>query len=179
MTDLELIRLKLADNFKFAFDSQETDGDTTIFKLAHGNVKEDTFSLSLDDEEVASSAYTMDYDRGIVTFNSPPASGKILEASYDYTVFSDTEIDNLLDKYGSVDLVMVELIDILIADAARRFDYASGQTEMKPRQVFLNLLEMRKIYSSKGGAAAKLANRTNPNYQRSRTTQRDLSRFDQ
>lgn len=178
MTDLELIRLKLADNFKFAFDSQETDGETTIFKLSHGNIDEDTFELSLDDSNVDTSLYTVDYDRGIIVFDSPPDTGKILEATYDYTIFSDSEINSLLSMYTDVNVVMVELIDILLADSARRFDYTSGQTEMKPKQVFDNLKQLRDIYSRKGGISAKIANRTNNYYKSASQIDSDLSRSD-
>jgi hypothetical protein len=71
---------------------------------------------------------------------------------------------------------------MLMADASRRFDYSSGQTEMKPSQVFSQLRSLRSIYEKKAKSQSNdglfIMTRSNRHYDGTKTAQADISRYD-
>lgn len=183
-TNLELLRLELADPIKQGFDKQFGDGETVVYKLAHSNIIEGSLQLSVDDAEVADEDYEIDLRTGVITFDTAPANDKEIEAKYQFTAFSDEELNNFLALDGnSIPSVMVRCIDILLIDAAKRFDYSSGQTEMKASQVFQNLKDLREVFagkvsSSQSSGGAIKASRTHKAYQSTARNVMDLSRAD-
>jgi len=181
-TNLQLLRKLLADPFKYAFDQQTGDGVTTVFKLSHERMQDDTFQVFVDNSPVQETEFTTDLERGMITFDTAPADKKEVEIKYYFAAFSDEELTEFLalanDRvYGA----MITCIDILLADASRQFDYSSGQTEMKSSQVFKNLKDLRAMAEknlSKTAGGMKVVNRTDTHYKDSVDTQMDLSRLD-
>ena len=150
-TNLQLIRKLISDPYKHAFDSQVGDDEARKFQLSHKPVLAGSYTVYLDDVEIAEDTdYTLDTEMGIVTMTSVPTAGQEVEIDYQYSVFSDTEITEFLTlDNDDVNKVVVRLIEILLADSARRFDYSQGKTDMKPSQVFANLKDLLKIYLDK------------------------------
>jgi hypothetical protein len=183
MTNLELIRKKLADDYKFNADTNDGDGTTSIFKLSHGNIKEDTYEVYVNGSLVTT-GFDFDLERGIIEFNTPPSDGHAIYVKYDFSAFSDTEINNFLEENdNNVNKTIVDLVEMLLSDASRRFDYSTGQSDMKPNQIFKNLKEMREIYAGK--IPSETRNNTvqgtirSPYYRTTSSSPKDLSRYDQ
>lgn len=182
-TELELLRKMISDPLRRSYDSQEGDGSTVIYKLTHGNISDDSYTVYVNSVEVDETTdYEIDQDEGVVTFVTPPPDGQDVEIKYQYAAFSDTELTNFLALDGSVQKSALRCLDILLWDSARRFDYISGQTEFKPSQVFDHLKDLRGIIEGKvnnedyGGAA--IVKRTNRYYDNTVTPSTDLSRDD-
>jgi hypothetical protein len=182
MTNLELIRKKLADDYKFASDANTGDAKTTIFQLAHGNIQDETMEVYLDGE--ITSDYTIDRERGLLKFTPAPGEDVEVLVQYYFSAFSDEEITSFLsDNQNDIYSTLIDLVEILLADSSRRFDYSTGQTDVKPSQVFQNLKEMREIYKSKIPAerrsSLKRGQLRSSYYQREVKPRRDLSRYDE
>lgn len=149
-TTLDNIRIKISDPLKQGFDKQIGDGSTKIFKLSHSKVHSESEAIVVNNSSVELEAYDIDYDEGVVIFNTAPTQGHVIEVSYKYAAFRDEEIELYLDENGqSINQTIVTLIEILLADSARRFDYTAGQTNMQPSQVFDHLERLHKIYQRK------------------------------
>ena len=77
------------------------DGTKTAFTFNHTPIKQGSEVVEKDGTVVASSAYTLDYETGVITFNPAPGSGTIT-ASYSvlsqYTI-SPIDISQELPKY--------------------------------------------------------------------------------
>ena len=182
-TNLKLLRKELADPFKYAFERQTGDGETVAFKLSHGNVQDGTYKVFVDNDlKTETTDYTIDKERGLVTFKTAPLEKEEIEVEYYFAAFSDEELEEFL-ALESDNVVRAALrgVNLLIADASRRFDYASGQTEMKPSQVFEHLKDLRKIFQERlrdSHAGVALVDRSSRFYDKTTTTETDLSRED-
>jgi hypothetical protein len=183
MTNLQLVRKQLADDYKFAFDENDGDGATEIFRLTHGNIQAATYEVQVDGAvQTDATDYTLDLERGILEFATAPTTGDIIQIKYYFSAFSDTEITEFLSLNSTVNKTVLALIEILIADTARRFDYTSGQTEMKPSQVFDNLLRLRDVYKEKvdkdNHGYLSMVTRRHPHYANETQERGDISRYD-
>ena len=183
-TDLQQLRKELADPYKSAFDENIGDAETTIYKLSHGSVKDDSFKVYVaDDLKTLTTDYTIDQEEGVITFVTAPADGASIEVTYNFSAFSDTELNNFLVSEGSVNGALLLCIDILLMDASKRFDYAIGKADLKPSQVFNNLKDLRGIIATKvsneaAGGGVSIVNRSSRHYKDTVETETDLSRAD-
>jgi len=182
-TNLQLIRKLIADPYRYAFDTQEGDGETVKFQLSHKPVKDSSYTVYVNNvEQSDASDYTIDLEKGIVTFSTAPASASEVEIEYDYSVFSDDEITEFLTQNSdNVNATVKMMIEILLADASRRFDYSTGQTEMKPDQVFQHLKDLLQVYTDKAKSSpggVQLVDRINQYYKDTTDEEADLSRED-
>lgn len=183
-TNLQLLRKELADPYKSAFDQNSGDGETTVFKLSHGNVKDDSYHIYVEDsEQTETTHYSIDLEEGTITFVAPPTDGDSIEVTYQFSAFSDDELNEFLTLEGSVNGALLKCIDILLMDSARRFDYAVGRADLKPSQVFDNLLRLRKVIDSKikeddSGGGVAIVDRISRFYDDTVPTETDLSRAD-
>ena len=183
-TNLEQLRKELADPYKTGYDQNTGDAETTIFKLSHGNIKDDSFAVSVVDAlQTITTDFAIDQEEGLITFVSAPADEASIEVEYQFSVFSDTELANFIVSEGSVNGALLKCIDILLMDSARRFDYSVGRADLKPSQVFDNLLALRKVIDAKikeeaSGGGVILAERTSAYYEDTTPTSTDLSRAD-
>jgi len=184
-TDAELVRKMISDPFKTASDDITTDDESPAFFVTHKPVKEGSLVVSLNNTLLTlDTDFTFDYEQGLLTLDTDPSVGQLLEVKYEYSVFSVEEIDNFLALDGSVNAVVLRLIDILLSDSARRFDYSTGQENMSVDQVFQHLKDLRKIYADKigdstaDGGNAIIGERSSKYYPRSRRHTPDLTRDD-
>lgn len=177
MTYLQEIRMKLADPIRDAYDTKEGDGTTPIFDLAHRSIISYTVTVS-DVLQVENTDYTMNTETGSITFLNIPADGAEIKCQYTFATFTTNELEDIyLEQDSDVDSTIAYCIEVLLMDSARRFDYTSGQTDMKPSQVFDHLLKMKEIYSGKSDVPM-IYNRTNPYYTDETIVTTDISRED-
>lgn len=150
MTDLQLLRLDVADPYKYGFDEQTGDGATTQFRLSHSKIKASSYKVFVDNTLMTeTSQYAIDADAGLLTMVTAPADTKIVRTEYQFTAFSDAELTEFLSIDGGVTQAAIHCLDILLFDSARRFDYVAGDSELKPSQVFAHLKDLRKILQEK------------------------------
>jgi len=63
-TDLELLRKEIADDYKYAFDVQTGDGQTTVFKLSHDKIKDESYQVFVANNlQEETTDYTIDLER--------------------------------------------------------------------------------------------------------------------
>lgn len=183
-TVIQQLRKKLADDYRYGNDVNTGDGSTLIFRLLHKNVRTSTIVTKVNDVlQVLDTDYTLDAERGIITFDSAPTLEHSIVVSYEYSAFSDDELNNILDgNNNDIPSSLLECIDILLMDASRRFDYSSGQTNYKPSQVFDNLTKMRLIIKgqvdSDSSGGLDMIDRIDDAYEGTVRASTDLSRYD-
>ena len=182
-TNLELLRKQLSDPFKDGFDRQKGDGEATLYKLSHGNVKDDSYLVYVNNSlQTETTHYAIDQERGTITFVTAPGDEIEVEVTYQFSSFSDTELTNFFELDGSVDKALIRCIDILLVDSARYFDYSSGQSELKPSQIFKNLESLRKItkerLSEGQSGGVTVVTRSSPYFDSESAVETDLSRAD-
>lgn len=148
MTYLEKIRLFLADPIRDGFDTQVGDANSTQYKLSHSSLKTSSVVVLVNNSTVVPS--NIDYGQGMIFLSSAPALNIPIQITYKYSVFRDEEITSIYDDVSqSFDATMLALIEILLIDAAKRFDYEHANSKMKPSQVFKNLKDMHDLYKEK------------------------------
>lgn len=183
-TDLQLLRKELADPYKSAFDQNAGDGETTVFKLSHGNIKDESYVVNVDDvEREEDTHYTIDQEEGLITFLVAPADGLEIEAEYQFSAFSDDELSEFLTSEESVAGALLKCVDILLMDSARRFDYSVGRADVKPSQVFNNLMKLREVIDGRvkdenSIGEVVLTTRKSRFYDGTEDTETDLTRVD-
>lgn len=187
MTSIEEIRLKINDHLKPAIDKDEGDGSAKIFALTHHHIQDYTVTVE-GAEQTENTDYVMDAVNGQITFTTAPTDGDSVVTQYKYAGFTDAELQNLLDLYESVNIVIIEAIKILMFDAARQFDYKMADEAVEPSQIFKNLKQMLEMYqattTSEGGVIGayvtpRLVNRINPHYKKeSNLSESDISTLD-
>lgn len=176
MDDLTLVRNKIGDSYNTFTDEFIGDGEQVSFRLSKKRVRSTNFFYS--DSEVNETfelgsldfpTSTINFDLGIITFSAPVVSGMVFQVIYQFSAFSDSEIQGYIDTFGSAKGT-IGLLDTLLADAARSFDYASGIESMKPSQVFDNLRKLREMLSKdlssslSSSASISIVDRTNDYY---------------
>jgi len=71
--------------------------------------------------------YTIDYETGLITFTTAPADTALVDADYNWSVFSDGQIIDLLTRYNDqVNPVMRDLVMALIANSDLFIKYTTG-----------------------------------------------------
>lgn len=182
MTNLEKLRQKIADPYKYAEDSQVSDGVSTVYELTHGHILDGSYTVYVDtDEQVEDTDYTIGLESGVITFSSVVPVGSDIRVIYQFSAFSDEELTEYLsDNNGNLDSATLDIIDVLLFDSSRRFDYSTGKTEMKPSQVFNNLKSLRDIISGKikSKSHAVKTRRISQFYDPVNTDMGDLSRLE-
>jgi hypothetical protein len=149
MTDLQKFRFKLGDEVRTSEVVFPGDGVTRVFSL--GKVNINTATVYLDDAEQAS-GFDLDTVSGTILMDTAPSDGQELRVRFTYSAFSDSEITDLVAEYG-FNKAMVEAIDVLLFDSAKRANYKAGDKEVKNDVIFKNLKDLREIYSKKSNQA--------------------------
>lgn len=171
--DINLIRMKLGDYLKPAIDRDAGDGIVKQFVLTHKHIQD--YEVEVDGTlKTETTDYTIDANNGIVTFVIAPASSKEVKVSYNYAGFNDTDLTTLLNTYVTVNSATQEAIKMLMADAARRFDYVHGQTQMNHSQVFEHLEKLLEVYRTSN--TPTIMNRKNKYYDNETETRSDITR---
>lgn len=151
LTDLERLRLTIADRPRSVIDERLGVGNGVLaaFRMQLYPVVPGSDVLLLRDGDTAlvqvrDQDYTITEESGVVHFATAPASGVVVMASYDWTVFSDDELNDALEQDGSVRRAAMRAIRWLLADTDRFVKYQLGQESVDrttSRQALLDLLD--------------------------------------
>lgn len=173
--DIQSVRMNLGDFLTPAVDKEIGDGDTKAFVLTHKHVQDYYVYIGgvLKEE---TTDYTVDTNSGVVKFVTAPADEAEVKVEYNYAGFTDTDLTTLLTSEGSVNNATIKAVKMLMMDAARRFDYTHGDTEMSHSQVFTHLKDMLETFRTSD--TPLIMNRTNEYYERETRTTDDLTRDD-
>jgi hypothetical protein len=177
LTDIQQIRMDLGDPLKTAIDKDEGDGVTVLFVLTHKHIQDVQVDVQGIVQTIGSD-YTINSQEGIVEFTEPPAVGSVVRVQYKYAGFTDADYQNLLDIHGTAGAATVRAIRILLMDAARRFDYSHGQTQMQASQVFDHLKDMLTIHTKSNSNTPVIVDRSHRYYGSRKDRKLDLSRAD-
>lgn len=140
MTNIEEIRNIIDDHIRIGYSSEVSTGQLQVYQLNTRNF----WNLVIRDSQDAVVEQT-----GLTLY---PQSGQIkgilpvgdVTFEYDQAGFTDAEIQTYLTKYeNSVNRTALALVELLIASAAKRFDYKAGIKDIKASQVFAQLRELR------------------------------------
>lgn len=121
LTDLQRVRLRIADQSSIVREIAEGDAVAKFFKLDHENVATSpAIAVWINDVLQSDPAnYTTDVANGIVTFVSAPAVNDDIVFQYYWTLFTDEEVQDFLDQNGgSVNIASAKLLYSLAANAA-------------------------------------------------------------
>lgn len=119
MDSVALIRLKTGDKSAITREVSTGDGTSLYFKLGQNNVINDP-DIEVRLDNVLTSAYTVNYAAGVVTFNSAPALGVKVEFTYYWAVYTDAEIQAFIDEAsGDTTIASAKVLLAMASDAAR------------------------------------------------------------
>jgi len=130
LTDLERLRLLIADRPKLVYDERIGVGDAvqTVFVLEMVPIVASSEVVTVSGVVVPNTDYTLDDATGLLTFNAAPALDAPIGASYSWTVFSDDELNDLLVDQGlTLTQAAIQAIRWLLADTDRFIKYTFGQ----------------------------------------------------
>lgn len=130
LTDLEKVRLKIADRPRVVIDETIGTGNAlaTIFRLQGAPVTAASEAITLNGVAQTDPAhYGLVDATGVVTFVTTPSVDAVLGASYTWSVFSDDELQEALTDEGSVNGAAAEAIRWILADTDRFVKYTFGQ----------------------------------------------------
>jgi hypothetical protein len=128
LSNLIRVRLNIFDQYREFQESQLGDGSSKEFRLSSFPIKsnsQDVYKASTLQTEGAD--YTLDDDTGKLSFTSAPIDGVSVFVRGQASVFSDTELNDLLLQHSSdVRGATIHAFRILMADYARREKWRAG-----------------------------------------------------
>ena len=130
LTALERLRLKIADRPRALLNDPVGvgDGESVQFRVRLAPVVEDSdVVLVAGVVQERDEDYTISLATGTLTFATAPTSGDAIVAGYSWVAFSDAELQDVLDRFPSIDGAALEVITWLLADADRFLKYTFGQ----------------------------------------------------
>lgn len=143
LTDLEQLRLRAGDPYRAFQEQQIADGSAIIYQLASFPVKADSETGYIDGAAQSDPAdYSLDDDLGRVTWVAAPSEGAVVLFSGEASIFSDTELNDVLTRRGTVLEALIEVIEILMVTEARREKWAAGDISSDPTKTTANLIRL-------------------------------------
>lgn len=128
MTDIDTVRLIVADPAQFDRAEAAGDGVSTQFPLPNAPVVAGTVSVWVDN--VPTITFTLDPRLGMVTLTAPPADGVLVVVTYQWSILLDADIDSFLTLEGG---------DIRLAAAQALDTIASSEVMVQKRITILDL----------------------------------------
>lgn len=122
MSDIDSVRLKVADRPTLRRDEWEADGVMADLRLGYAPLLETPAPRVWKDNSLQTETthYTIDYSNGVVSIVSLPAAGAKFVFEYTSVFYSDDEVQDFLDQAsGNVTLASAYLLFSWAADAAR------------------------------------------------------------
>ena len=128
LTALELLRLQAADKAANFTDQAFGDGGSTIFNLSNFPIVAASESVFLEGVlQTDPGDYSLDDDTGELTFVSAPADNSVILVVGQEISFSDTELNDIIDRTGGGWDAVAEVMVILMADTSRRIQWGTNQ----------------------------------------------------
>lgn len=176
MTDLQSVRYKIGD---FPIDHEEFftgNGQKTIYRLSFGGIQNCVVTVnSVVQTDITH--YKIDVRTGTIVFTTAPTSGHAIGIVYEYSAFTDAEIDDILTDQSNVNSAVLFCIDAMLAESARRHSYSQGQTKMNVNEVFEHFQKLRETYASYE-SMPRVVNKKSRFYNSSGADSTDLGRGD-
>jgi len=137
---LKEIRDTIDDHIQVGFSVEVSTGESQVFQLNARNFW-DLVVKDKDENVIALNTLTLYPTSGQVK-GTIPAGDVTFE--YVHAGFTDAEITYYYGKCGnSTTRTSLRLVELLLASAAKRFDYKAGIKDIKASQVFDHLKELR------------------------------------
>jgi hypothetical protein len=134
LTDLEELREALGDTPVPTNDSDLGDGSATIFQLPSFPVTAGSETVFVSGvEQTDPTDYSLDDDLGRLTFVSAPADQAVIIVVGTATQWSDTRLNDILDRAGSVTAAALEAIEWKIAQLSNVSSFTAGDVEVDNR----------------------------------------------
>lgn len=134
LTDLQRLRLRVADNPHPILNETMGIGDgvvtafqTQLAPLISGSLIVKLVSVAGAVTTLAPAEYTVDLALGTITIHTPPTSGTRVVVVYQWTVFSDAELNDILALQPTLQAATIATIEILLVDTERFIKYTVGQ----------------------------------------------------
>ena len=144
LTNLQKLRLAVADRTKIKVNETIGVGDDSRkqWRLEMRPIKADSEAITIDD--VATSAYTLDDDTGLIVFTTAPTDTHVIKALiYSFYAFSDDELNDILDAENNAILMSAaRCLRILAGEAARFFVWISGNEKVDKSKICANFLKV-------------------------------------
>lgn len=146
LTPKEIIRMNIDDPVQLGMTTSMSIGELAIYQLNHRNVAE-VIVKDQDGNTVSAENYTLYAGTGQLRGTLP--EGEVI-FEYIHSGFSDDELDYFLGELDdSINKVTLACVDVLLASAAKRFDYKAGLKDIKASQVFDHLKQLRTQFAEK------------------------------
>lgn len=124
LTSAQSLRLRIQDQPALAVQTFESDGSATLFALQHRNVVSGSaFIPGASGWTATAAAFN---PTGYVELSGAIANHSALMVRYVHSVFSDSEIDHLIDGAGSIPGAALEAVKVLMFDGLRRAKWKSS-----------------------------------------------------
>lgn len=158
MNNIDGLRLRLSDQWKNVSESVGADGLQSVFDLTHYPLRSGTAYCSVYADSILQTAvtnYSLSYDDGRLTMVNAPPSGAVVQVYGKKSVFSDTELTQVLTDHGlatasavgsmgALDSTVLTCVEILFGDAWRRHNWgAAGGQNVSEGQLMANLKTWR------------------------------------
>jgi len=135
LTDIQRLRLRVADKARLSLHEDVGVGDglslafrTQFAPIQAGSMAVVVISGSLSTVLLEGSGWTLDYDTGLLRLSDAPDVGSVVRVAYQWTAFSDAELEDFLLQAGaSVDRAALLVVESLLADGERFLKYTLGQ----------------------------------------------------
>lgn len=148
MTDVEKVRNNIDDHIQIGFAEEQSDGNMKVYQLNARNYWDLTVT-SIPDESPSEPVEIDSED-----YEEFPMAGQIkaeiaagvVKFEYKHAGFKDSEITSYIEDEGSINKASLKCIKILLASAAKRFDYKAGIKDIKASQVFDHLKQLKEDF---------------------------------
>lgn len=184
---LKEIRDLIDDHISIGYSVEVATGDPQVFQLNARNYW-DLVVKDRDENVIPNESLTLYQTSGQVK-GTLPAGDVFFE--YVHAGFTDSEIEYYYGKAGSdVNKTALKLVELLLASAAKRFDYKAGIKDIKASQVFDHLKDLRESLkeaienddATGGFNSGIFVDRVHPAYERPKdphgSWRKDVSRSD-
>lgn len=148
LTNLELLRLRAADPYRPFQEQQQGDGSAIIYQLSSYPVRPASETLYIDGASQSDPAeYGLEDDLGRVTWVSAPGAGTAVLAVGEASIFSDTQLNDILTRAGltpgadagNILAPLLEVLEILMMNQAMRDKWSAGDLMIDPTKTVANL----------------------------------------
>ncbi|MCX6646200.1 MAG: DUF2460 domain-containing protein [bacterium] len=154
MATIEQLRLKILDKPQVILGENVGvgDGSTTAWKLRLVPVMEGTVTVYAAGEELTEDEdYSLDYETGVITFETAPDEGDSIAADYSFAAFSDDDLQGFLDEAGgNLALAAGNALMSLLADRTRMVSWSKGEGKIDYGQLRKDISDTAKRFLRQG-----------------------------
>ena len=154
MATIEQLRLKILDRPQALLGEKVGFGDSskTTFKLRLTQVVVDSLTLYVVGAEVTEGVdFTIDCMTGVITFDTAPDDGDAIVADYEFTAYSDDDLQEFLDEAGgNLALAAGNALTSLLADRNRLITWSKGEGRIDYDRLRKDISDTAKRFINQG-----------------------------